>query len=160
MRKILAVLCFLLPLAAAAQTVKIVSYSQLEELVSTEKEKLLVVNFWATWCVPCVKELPAFEKLNAGYAEKNVRVVLVSIDYPDRLQNTLIPFLKKKKITAETLLLDEPNANQWIDKVSPSWSGSIPATLIVDAKTQKRDFYEREFTWEELETTVKNYLTR
>ena len=47
--------------------------------------KVYLIDFWATWCKPCIKELPAFEELNARYQDKGLKVVLVSLDFPDIL---------------------------------------------------------------------------
>ena len=115
-----------------------------------------VLNFWATWCKPCVKELPAFEKLNTEYATKGVKVVLVSPDFPDKLESGVIPFVEKKGLQSKVVLLDAPNENEWIPKVSELWSGAIPATLIV--KDGNKIFYERSFDFETLETEVQSIL--
>ncbi len=115
-----------------------------------------VLNFWATWCKPCVKELPAFEKLNSDYKDKNVKVILVSLDFPERLTTGVVPFVKKYGLESQVILLDDDDANRWIPKVSEDWSGAIPATLIVKNGTVK--FYERSFTFEELEKELKTIL--
>jgi len=90
-----------------------------------------VINFWATWCAPCVKELPYFEKLNQKYTDKKVKVILVSQDFSKQLEKKLKPFLEKNKLQSEVLVLIDPDANSWIDKVNPAWSGAIPATVII-----------------------------
>ncbi|WPR70933.1 TlpA family protein disulfide reductase [Flavobacterium sp. NG2] len=127
------------------------SYSVLEEAILNDKNTTYVVNFWATWCAPCVKELPYFEKLNLE--NKAVKVVLVSLDFKDQYESRLIPFLKKKAIQSQVVLLTDKNYNHWLPKVDKDWSGSIPATLIV--KGNKRIFAERDFaSYEEL----NNYI--
>jgi thiol-disulfide isomerase/thioredoxin len=115
-----------------------------------------ILNFWATWCKPCVKELPAFEKLNSEYKDKNVKVVLVSLDFPEKLVSGVIPFVEKYGLKSQVILLDDDDANGWIPRVSKEWSGAIPATLIVKNGTVK--FYERSFTFEELEKELKTIL--
>lgn len=111
-----------------------------------------VINFWATWCLPCIKELPHFESLNQKYKDKNVKVILVSLDMPKKVESSLISFIKKKKLQSEVIHLDDPDANAWIEKVDKNWSGAIPATVIYNATTRK--FYERSFTFEELENEL------
>jgi thiol-disulfide isomerase/thioredoxin len=150
----------LCPLGLIAQDVKVLNFGQLEEHLSKNSNKLLVVNFWATWCGPCIKELKHFQRLDQEYREKNLKVILVSIDYPEKLETALKPFLRKNKITAETLLLDEANANKWINRVSEKWEGSIPATLVITQGNKERSFFEREFTYEELQKTIEPYLNR
>ena len=115
-----------------------------------------VLNFWATWCKPCVKELPAFEKLNSEYKDKSVKVVLVSLDFPEKLLSGVVPFVENYGLKSQVILLDDDDANRWIPKVSEEWSGAIPATLIVKNGTIK--FYERSFTFEELEKELKTIL--
>jgi len=131
-------------------------FSGIEKLLKKQNDTIYVVNFWATWCVPCVEELPNFEKLNADYKDKKVKVILVSIDFPKMVESNLLPFIKKHNLKSEVVHLNDPDANSWINKVDSSWSGAIPATVIY--KNDKRNFYEKSFTFEELEVAVKKVL--
>lgn len=131
-------------------------FSGIEKLLKKKNDTTYVVNFWATWCVPCVEELPNFEKLNADYKDKKVKVILVSIDFPKMVESNLLPFIKKHNLKSEVVHLNDPDANSWINKVDPSWSGAIPATVIY--KNDKRNFYEKSFAFEELEAAVKKVL--
>lgn len=127
----------------------------LEPYLKKDNDTTYVVNFWATWCVPCVEELPNFEKLNAEYKDKKVKVLLVSIDFPKMAETKLLPFVKKNNLKSEVVLLNDPDANTWINKVDSTWSGAIPATIIY--KGDKRRFYEKSFSFEELENEVKQF---
>jgi thiol-disulfide isomerase/thioredoxin len=80
-----------------------------------------IVNFWATWCAPCVKELPEFEKLDSTYKNKPVKVLLVSLDFENQVQTKLIPFIEKRKLQSEVLLLNEVYDNEWIPKIDAKW---------------------------------------
>lgn len=102
-----------------------------QAFLNKEDDLTYVVNFWATWCKPCVKELPAFEELNTTYKDKKVKVVLASLDFPEKLESHVIPFVAKRNLQSEVVLLDDSDANYWIPAVSKEWSGAIPATLIV-----------------------------
>ena len=126
-----------------------INFEELQPLLSKNNDTTYVVNFWATWCKPCVKELPAFEKLNKEYASKKVKVVLVSLDFPKQLESKVIPFVENRKIKSQVILLKDPDANKWIPKVDAFWTGAIPATLIYNSNDRK--FYERSFTYNELE---------
>jgi hypothetical protein len=77
-----------------------------------------------------------------------VKVVLVSLDFPNQLDRRVIPFLKEKNISAPVYLMTDLDYNSWIDRVDPSWSGAIPATLIFNR--EKRVFLEQELTRDEL----------
>ncbi len=123
------------------------------QFLTKENDTTYVINFWATWCKPCIKELPAFEKLNAEYSTEKVKVLLVSLDFPDKIEKQVIPFIEKNNIRSEVILLDDDDSNTWIPKVSKEWSGAIPATIIYSNTARK--FYERSFTYEELEEELK-----
>jgi thiol-disulfide isomerase/thioredoxin len=141
-------LIFLLFLLTAstlqAQNIPIIKQAELYDLLAKQDDTLRVVNFWATWCGPCVQELPHFEKLQRNHHDKPLKVVLVSLDFPSQLQKRVVPFVKKRKLTSTVLLLDGGDPNQWIDRVEPRWSGSIPATLFL--YKGKRLFYEGQLT--------------
>lgn len=140
---------------ASPRTEMFASFSDFEPLLHQQDDKLHIINFWATWCKPCVAELPYFEAIHKKYENKNVEVLLVSLDDGKKLETQVIPFLQKKQIRAKSVLLDDADYNAWINKVSPQWSGAIPATYIY--KGEKSAFYEQEFTLEQLETIIKNF---
>ncbi|HEU4497382.1 MAG TPA: redoxin domain-containing protein [Flavobacterium sp.] len=132
------------------------NYSGFENFLKKENDTVYVVNFWATWCQPCVQELPNFEKLEQEHKEDKVKVLLVSIDFPKTAESKLLPFIEKRNLKPEVILLDDPDANSWINKVDSSWSGAIPATLIYTK--ERRIFYEKSFTFDELERETKKFL--
>ena len=135
------------------QEIKYYSYEQLEPLLNKKNDTTYVVNFWASWCTPCLEEMPAFEKVRTKYKDEKFKLLLVSLDFPDHVESRLVPTIIKHKIKAEVVLLDDPDANSWISKIHPDWSGAIPATLVYNASSKK--FYERSFTYEELDDLIK-----
>ncbi|QOG01372.1 TlpA disulfide reductase family protein [Flavobacterium sp. MDT1-60] len=139
--------------SAYSQNVKLLNIDQLNERVKNGKDSTYVVNFWATWCAPCIKELPHFEKLQADYKSEKVKVLLVSVDFKSKLSSAVLPFVKRKNLKNEVFLLNESSPQEYIDRIDPSWSGSIPATLFI--KGDKRKFVESEFTYEQLLTEYK-----
>ena len=134
--------------------IEVYNFDQLESFLSSNTNKTLVVNFWATWCKPCIKELPYFEAARTKYI-KDVRVILVSLDFPEKLESQLIPFVRNNNIQSQVVLLDDPYENEWIPKVDSTWSGAIPATLIING--DKRIFYEKSFSQEELEDEILKF---
>ena len=134
--------------------IEVYNYSELEPLLNeTNPEKTYIINFWATWCGPCIKELPYFQELHD--TNKDVEVILVSLDFPEKFETQLIPFIKKKNVTPQVILLDDPNENKWIPAIDSTWSGALPATLIYNK--EKRAFYEQSFTKESLLKEVEKF---
>ncbi len=131
-------------------------FSRLESRLTTLSDSVYIVNFWATWCKPCVAELPYFFEVEKKYADKKVKLLLVSLDFKKQIESKLKPFLDKREINTEVVVLSDPDSNTWIDKVSPEWSGAIPATLVFNK--DKKDFYEQSFELEELEEVLKGYF--
>ena len=133
--------------------IEVYNFEEFERFLKEEQDQIYVINFWATWCKPCIQELPYFEA--AQNKHNDVRVILVSLDFPNKLQSQLIPFVKKNSIQSQVILLDDPHENEWIPKVDSTWSGAIPATLMI--KGSKRKFYERSFNEKELENEILNF---
>lgn len=138
-----------------SKDIPILNFNSLEPLLYTKSDKIYIVNFWAMWCAPCIKELPVFEEYEKN--NPNVEVLLVSLDFPEDIETKLKPFLRKKGITSKVMLLDDPDANSWIDKVYPKWSGAIPFTILFNAKN--RSYHERPFKdIQDLENEISNTL--
>ncbi|WP_157279145.1 TlpA disulfide reductase family protein [Proteiniphilum acetatigenes] len=136
--------------------IKVVDFKQLQPLLEQEDDTIYVVNFWATWCAPCLKEIPYFEEFGEKYRDRNVKVLMVSLDMRSQLETKLIPFIEKEKMKNEVILLDDPRFNDWIPLVDKSWTGAIPATLIYGNGFRK--FYPKELTLAELEEIVQPLL--
>jgi hypothetical protein len=105
-----------------------------------------------------VAELPEFEKLHEKYADQKVKVVLVSTDFKRDVEPRVKPFVARKNLKSQIAFMDETNPNNWIDLVSPDWEGSIPATLIVSKRKGYAHFFEKQLSWEELESAVQAAL--
>lgn len=143
--------------SAAAQDIKVIKFKELEQLRQSPGDTLYVVNFWATWCKPCIKEMPYFEAANQQYKDQPVRVVLVSMDAVEDLKKRVMPFIKKRNLQSRLLLLDETDGNTWIDKIEPKWSGAIPATLFFNNSRNQYYFVERELSEKELKQLIDTY---
>jgi thiol-disulfide isomerase/thioredoxin len=157
MKTLLFSLLLALSSVSLAQSIPVMNFQELEPRLHMDDEHTWVINFWATWCAPCVKEMPYFENIGKDYAGKGVKVLLVSLDFANQLEARVIPFVERHGIEAEVILLNDPRANSWIPKVSDKWSGALPATLIYNKN--HRSFYEQTFTLEELKAVVENALS-
>lgn len=109
-------------------------FDDIAPLLSQSNDTAYVVNFWATWCKPCVAELPYFIELSRKYANQPVRILLISLDFPAQLESRLVPFVEEREIKPLVSVLLDGKYNDWIDRVSPEWSGAIPATLLYRGK--------------------------
>ncbi len=141
-----------------SQAVPKLSFEELAPFLSKNNDTTYIVNFWATWCGPCVQEMHEFEDITHRVKHDpnlKVKVYLVSLDFPEQYDSHLLPFIQKQGLISEVLFLDDGKANKWIPKVDKSWSGAIPATLIY--KGSSRKFIEGKITQEVLSDQIKNF---
>jgi len=146
------VLLLVLGINIQAQDIKKMKIAELETYIQ-QSDHPLIVNFWATFCVPCVREIPTFQEIVSKY--KGVELLLVSLDLPSYYPAKISSFVKEKKITATIAWLNETNADYFCPKIDKKWSGGIPSTLFVNNKTKYRRFFERELTGVEVEDNIK-----
>lgn len=145
-------------LQSAAQDIPSYSADDLARRISN-KDTFYVVNFWATWCGPCVKELPEFARLHEQYAGKPVKLLMVSLDFKESYPKKVAAFVKKRKMEQEVVWLNETNANEFIPKLEPAWGGSIPATLLVYPHNDYRNFFEGQVTARQLGLLIDKQLS-
>lgn len=145
------------PFWGYAQTVPIIRFAQLKQRIDRANDTLYVVNFWATWCGPCVQELPEFETLHKTSLGRPTRVLLVSMDSKATLNTRVIPFVRKRNLQMPVVLLDEPDLETWVDQLAPEWTGALPMTLLLDKKRNKRQFIGQALKEGELETVINQF---
>lgn len=150
----LVVLLFILTIGPSfGQEAKVVKLQELKQAIAAPGNGVRVINFWATWCGPCVKELPYFEKLSRDRSD--VEVLLVSTDLDlDPNPEKVHRFVKRKNLTAKVLILEVQPSNDWIDQLDKEWTGALPATIVVNTKTGKRKFVGQELHEGELEKLI------
>lgn len=138
-----------------SQSVPILKITDLEKRIKNNSDTTYIVNFWATWCAPCVKELPDFDSISKVYNKKKIKVLLVTMDFKEDLNSKVLPFIAAKKIFSEVLLLDEVNGNYFIPKISNAWTGALPATLIINQKNNLNHFFEKKLTFDFLKNEIE-----
>jgi thiol-disulfide isomerase/thioredoxin len=143
---------------AYSQAVRQIKIPDLEKLLGSSENSLLVINFWATWCPPCIKELPHFQKVSEELKSENVRFIFVSLDFPSQIESQLMPFLKKNQFTSPVSVMMDIDYDKWISKVDQSWQGNIPATLFLNNARKIRLFHPGELEENELRTLINQLL--
>ena len=137
------------------------TYAQIETItleqlqaktIQPGNDTLYIVNFWATWCGPCVAELPYFEQAAKDNAGKNVKILLINLDFPSE-KTKVIAFVAKRKLQNDVYLLNAGDPNKWIDQIDSSWDGAIPATVFYKAG-KKVFFHEGDLTQAELNENI------
>ena len=140
------------------QVIKKIKITDLERTIHESKTPL-IVNFWATYCIPCIEEIPYFQKAVKKYAKDSVKLLLVSLDLREDY-NKIKAFAEKRKLTAEKVWLNESNADYFCPKIDSAWSGAIPATLFINNKTGYRKFYEDQIREDKLEKEIMAILEK
>lgn len=129
-----------------AQDIPQMDLKEVKERIYQKNDTTYIVNFWATWCTPCVAEMPYFENFREKYADEKVQVILVSLDFDRMYESRLIPFVKERELKSEVIhFTTDITPNDWIPQFSDKWSGSIPATLVLNGANGVNDFYEQSF---------------
>lgn len=144
--------------ASLAQKPAVYKINDLLKRIHNNSDTIYVVNFWATWCKPCVQELPDFESFNRQNKPALVKVLLVSMDFKEDLEKKVVPFLQKNKYSMEVVLLDEINGNDFINKINTKWGGAIPATYFTTKNKKKEELFEKKVTLEILNSTMNQFL--
>jgi len=131
-----------------AQSIQVIKFNELKQRVFNQTDTTYVVNFFASWCAPCLKEIPAFLQLIDSTQNTKTKVLLVSVDFKTDAEKNLETIINKYQLPP-IYLLDEPNGNIWINEIDNNWSGAIPATLIIK-KNKKRKFIVTSLTYPKL----------
>ena len=141
-----------------AQDIRRISKAELSSILNDPSDKLHVIIFWATWCAPCVAELPEFQKTVSKTDPGKVDFLFISLDFPSDGVKKLIPFMKKNNYTFKLALMTETDYNSWIDEVDPNWQGSIPATLFFNHARKVHRFIAEPIDQVKLVKTIHSLL--
>ena len=159
MKRITIILAFVFSIPVFGQQAKKIKITDLEKIIAESKTPL-IINFWATYCKPCIGEMPYFLALEKEYKKDKLQLLFVSLDMEDDYPSKVNAFLQKRKITSSCAWLDETNADYFCPKIDPAWSGALPATLFVNNSDKYKKFVEDSFSKEELKKEVENMLKR
>lgn len=144
-------------MSSYAQNTPYITFNELEKIMYQQDDTVRIINFWATWCKPCIEELPAFEQISAEYKTQKVKIILVSMDFKSKIDIQLKPYIQKNHIQSTVFVMDQTDSNIWINKVSTEWSGSIPATIFT-LQSKQLSFHEGKYSYEELKQKIQSII--
>ena len=157
MRNLFIILLLATGMIGEAQTIRKIKITDLEQTIA-QSDHPLIVNFWATFCVPCIKEIPYFQSTVARYQSEQVELILVSLDLPDYYPAKIASFAQSHGFTGRIVWLNETNADYFCPKVDPKWTGGIPCSLFINNKTHYRRFFDRQLTEPQVDLEIKKML--
>lgn len=154
MRFLLLVVAIVISSVAQSQEIMEMKIDELESFIKS-KNTPVVVNFWATWCGPCIEEMPWFNKIVPEYRDKKAELIFVSLDSRQAYPNQIKSLLNGKQIKGTFIWLNETNADVFCPRIDADWGGSIPATMFVDNSKGYRKFIESQITPNELRKQLR-----
>jgi len=158
MRKcFIAIGIFFSAITTHAQNIKSIKATDLEKTIKESKGPM-IISMWATWCKPCIGEIPYFIEEVKNHASDSIQILLVSLDFKEAFPKEIAAFAKKRNFDAPIAWLNETDADYFCPKLDPKWSGAIPATLFINNKTGYRNFFEEQLSHEKLKLEIMAML--
>jgi len=121
---------FMEKLAAEPVSVEPISVAAMKALRKNDSGKLRLVNFWATWCGPCITEFPELVTINRMYRHRAFEMITLAANYPDE-QKQVLDFLKKQQASTKNFIFGEPNKYNLMDAFDAKWNGGLPYTVLI-----------------------------
>ena len=140
------------------RAISMIGVKDYQVLVKNSNGRVTLVNFWATWCTPCIRELPALARLREKFGNSGLNVILISANEPEE-RPEVFSLLRKKGITFTTYMKKSTDDATFMAAVDPAWSGALPATWIYGPGGKRLRVISGERTYEEWEEIVKSFLS-
>jgi thiol-disulfide isomerase/thioredoxin len=145
-----------------APVVRELDLETLKKLLQRGPEKdarPLLINFWATWCVPCREEFPDLVRINADYRQRNLDLITISLDEPEDTKTKVPAFLREMHAEMPAYLLNVVDPQLVIDMIDPNWRGGLPATFLYDASGKQVFSHTGRFSVKELRAALDKVTT-
>jgi thiol-disulfide isomerase/thioredoxin len=127
----------------------------LDDLIMNRNGKVLLINVWATWCIPCREEFPDLVRLAEKYQGRNLEVIGISADYPDEIASKITPFIESEKVNFPIYVQDFDKEENFINYLNRDWSGALPATFIYDKSGAQQKFLLGKQSFQEFQQAVE-----
>ena len=118
---------------AAGPVLKPVEATALKTILKKNQGKVVMINLWATWCVPCREEFPDLIKLYGKYRSRGLELILISVDFAEQ-RRQVKDFLEENGVTFPTYINAEESYEALISFLAPDWIGGLPTTFVIDRK--------------------------
>lgn len=138
----------------AQEEIPLVKIEDLKKVYIQPNDTTYIVNFFATWCGPCMMEMPVLNKFYEEHKDTNIKLIFVSLDNAGTVKK-LPSKMKKFGVQAPVYLLNESTDFSWLPYIDKRWQGSIPATMVVNSKKNIKAFFETPMEKGQLEFYLK-----
>lgn len=118
--------------ALSVEAPTMVDAPAIQELVRAQQGRVVLLNFWATWCPPCLVEFPEIVALEKEFRSRGLTVISVSADSPKRVESDLIPFLEKHPPSFPIYVMQTDDVDAFMHRIDPEWDGTLPTTFFID----------------------------
>ena len=132
----LSILLIISRVVFSQEIINIKDTSDLNKIKSENKNNVLLINFWATWCRPCTEEFPGLVKLYKNYKDNDFKLIFISLDFKEEIETKLKPFLVNSGVDFPVYYLNTKNQDAIMNYFDEKWDGGIPATFIFDKNGQ------------------------
>lgn len=148
------------PIVEVPEIPFIIETNHFEELLKQQAGKVVLVNLWATWCNPCVKEMPALEKLHQNYQDKDLKVILLSLDELEHIDSLVTPFLEEQKLTMDSYVIGGVDRGNLVNSFDPLWMGIVPTSFVFDRTGKKIQTITGKMSYQGFEKKILSALNQ
>ncbi|MCK9410338.1 MAG: TlpA disulfide reductase family protein [Bacteriovoracaceae bacterium] len=140
----------------SAQSVQTINQKGLDSLIAQRNGTILLLNVWATWCIPCKEEFPDLVKLSKEFGGSKVAFAAISVDFPDEIDSKVTPFVKKMKTPFPVFVADFPSQDAFINSFDKEWGGAVPATFIYDKNGVQQKYLLGKQRYDQLKKAIED----